>query len=346
MGEIFHSKPWITAEDTTAVREVLESGLLAQGVGTACFEEKMSRWLDASGAVAVGSGGAAMELALRALECAGGEVILPTYVCRTLLDAVVSVGARPVLCDVGPDWVVQASDIAPHITADSRAIIVPHMYGVYADISAIRQLGLPIIEDAAQALGSSAQHAEQGDLITLSFHPTKCLSTGEGGMVLSRNPDLIHRCRRARDAGEQTFGRQFAPMSGIAAALGLSQLDRYPEFLSRRQLIAQRYRSVLGKFTNLDLGWLDRVETMFFRFPLKHPGGLDRCQAEFLSRGIHVRRGVDKLLHRMRGSSDVQFPMAVAHFSTTVSLPIYPALDNDQQENCLQAASAILGHHG
>jgi UDP-4-amino-4-deoxy-L-arabinose-oxoglutarate aminotransferase len=347
MREIFHSKPWITAEDEAAVHAALVSGWLAQGTGVCRFEEKMSEWLNTSGAVAVGSGGAAIELALRALACGpGAEVVLPTYVCRTVLDAVITVGAQPVPCDVGSDWVVQAKDVAPHLTSHTRAIIVPHMYGIYADLPAIRKLGYPIIEDAAQALGSTAQHANQGDLVVLSFHPTKCITTGEGGMVLSRDPGLVAKCRLGRDANEHTFGRQFSPMSDIAATLGLSQLARYPEFLRRRQVIAQRYRETLSKIPGLDPEWLDRVNTMFFRFPLRRTGGLDQCQADFKRRGIHVRRGVDLLLHRLLEIPDAQFPSAMANFSTTVSLPIYPALGSTELENCLQAVTAVLGTNG
>lgn len=344
MGEIFHSQPWITAEDEAAVGAVLRSGLLTQGTGVPCFEEKISQWLNSSGAVAVGSGGAAIELALRTLECGpNSEVVLPTYVCRTVLDAVVTVGARPVLCDAGPNWLVQPQEITPHITSRTSAIIVPHLYGMYADVQAIRKLGYPVIEDAAQAFGSTAQHAIQGDLVVLSFHPTKCLTTGEGGMILSQDKGLLAKCRLRRDASERTFGRQFSCLSEIAAALGLSQFARYPEFLRRRTAIALNYQTALNGLPGLDLEWLEHVDTMFFRFPLKRAGGLDRCQADFLSRGIHVRRGVDQLLHRLLGIPDSLFPSAVAHFDTTVSLPIYPALNSTQLETCLQAATEIFG---
>ncbi len=347
MGELFHSKPWITADDEAAVQAVLRSGLLTQGAHLPRFEGEMSNWLGVAGGVGVGSGGAALELSLRALECGPrAEVILPTYVCRTVLDAVVAVGANPVLCDVGPNWVVRAADIAPHVTAKTRAVIVPHLYGIYADLAAIRQLGLPVIEDAAQALGTSRQHAAQGDLVILSFHPTKCLTTAEGGMVLSRDAGLLARCRRGRDVGSESFGRQFSPLSEISAALGLSQLARYAEFLQRRQAIARSYQKALSGLTGLDLGWCNEVDTMFFRFPIKRAGGLESCQAAFQKSGIHVRRGVDELLHRLLGLPDAQFPSAVAHFFKTISLPIYPALDSTQMETVAATAARILGTNG
>lgn len=346
MGEIFHSRPWITAEDEAAVRAALASGWLAQGDLTTRFEEEMSRWIGAAGAVAAGSGGAALQLALHTLECGpGSEVILPTYVCRTVLDAVVTGGARPVLCDVGPDWVVRSEEITPHLTPLTRAIIVPHMYGVYADVAAIRRLGVPVIEDAAQALGPATMPAVRGDVIVLSFHPTKCLTTGEGGMVLALDARLVEKCRRGRDVADGTLKRQFAPLSDIAAALGRSQLTRYTDFLGRRQAMAQRYHESLRPLAGIDLEWLNRVESMFFRFPLRRSGGVARCQAEFLRHGVHVRRGVDQLLHRLLGLPDEQFPSAVTHFQQTISLPIYPTLDSAQLGACIRAAVSVLSQN-
>lgn len=83
---------------------------------------------------------------------------------------------------------------------------------------------------------------------------------------------------------------------------------------------------------------------MFFRFPLHRAGGLDRCQNDFLQRGIHARRGVDQLLHRLVGLGDAAFPRAVAHFNSTVSLPIYPALTDPDFNRCAEAARAIFAH--
>jgi UDP-4-amino-4-deoxy-L-arabinose-oxoglutarate aminotransferase len=318
--------------------------MLAQGAMTPRFEEKMSDWLGANGAVAVGSGGAALELALRALDCGPkSEVILPTYVCRTILDAVVSVGAQPIFCDIGPNWVIEVKNLRPLITSQTRAVIAPHMYGIFADISSIRSLGVPIIEDAAQALGATKQHGIQGELIVLSFHPTKCMTTGEGGMVLSRDTSLVEKCRQGRDATERTFGRQFSPLSEIASALGLSQLTRYSEFLRLRQEMATIYQRELGRLSCVDIQWLIRTQSMYFRFPFQCDGGIEAYQEAFQRKGIHIRRGVDRLLHRSLGFPDADFPTATEKFETTLSLPIYPSLSDQELRTCVLVASEILG---
>jgi UDP-4-amino-4-deoxy-L-arabinose-oxoglutarate aminotransferase len=334
-----HSQPWITDADQAAVATALAGGMIAQGETAARFETEMSRWLGAAGGVATASGGAALVLALRTLGVgAGDEVVLPTYVCRTVLDAIVSVGANPVLCDAGPDWVVRAGEISPRLTPRTRAVIVPHLYGLFADVAAIRALGVPVIEDAAQALGDASAHRVQGDLVALSFHPTKCLTTGEGGMLLSRDSAAVGRARELRDA-------HGARLSDLSAALGLSQLARYPEFLRRRAALAAGWHAALRDLPGLDLGWHGRLRSMFFRFPLHRAGGLDACQAVFAQRGVHVRRGVDLLLHRALGLDDAQFPQATAHFHTTVSLPLYPALTDARHQACVEAALAVFAPH-
>lgn len=337
MTAVAHSRPWLDAADAAALQHTLAGGMIAQGETAAQFEHAMARWLAAPGAVATASGTAALGLALRALDAAGGEVVLPTYVCRSVLDAVVHAGAQPVLCDAGPDWLVRAEDVAPHLTPRTRAVVVPHLYGLFADVAAIRALGVPVVEDAAQALGDASAHAAGADFIALSFHPTKCLTTGEGGMLLARDPALLARARALRD----TSG---ARLSDLAAALGLAQLARYPEALRRRAALAQAWRDALHGLPGLDLGWHGRLRSMAFRFPLHRAGGLDACQAAFAARGVHVRRGVDALLHRALGLPDTAFPRATAHFATTVSLPIYPALADAEFRACAAAARAVFSH--
>jgi len=346
LADVLHSRPWITVEDEASVTATLATGFLAQGAIAARFEDEMASWLKTSGGVATGSGGAALVLALRALGCGpGSEVILTTYVCRTVLDAVVATGAKPMLCDAGPDWVVRAEEIAPHVTPRTRAIIVAHLYGIFADLPAIRAFGVPIVEDACQALGTTAQHTEQGDCLVLSFHPTKCLTTGEGGMVLGRDPSLVARVRKLRDGIPGKPGREFSPLPDLSAALGLSQLRRYPEFLRRRHDLAAKWRSALATIPGLGLDRLNGVSSMHFRFPLQRAGGLDACAAHFATRGIHVRRGVDALLHRLLGLSDHDFPIAVGLIAATVSLPIYPALDSESfNRSCAAAVEIFSGH--
>lgn len=148
MNMIPHSRPWITPSDLRAVRRTLDTAMIGQGNLTATWEKTLSAWVHGIGGVAVASGSAALELALRALHCRKGtEVIMPAYVCRDVYQAIVASGARPVLCDVGPDWLVEPENVAPLVSARTGALLLPHLYGLFLDLDRFRGFGVPIIED-------------------------------------------------------------------------------------------------------------------------------------------------------------------------------------------------------
>lgn len=336
-----HSRPWLTADDLEAVERVLRSGQIGQGAVASAFEAAMGqRYSWPRPGVVVGSGSAALHLALLALGVgAGDEVVLPTYMCRSALDVVTAAGAHPVLCDVGEGYVVTPASVAPLVGRRTRALIVPHMYGRFVDVDAFRPLGVPIVEDCAQAMGGRDGGRLVGDVGVFSFQPVKCLTTGEGGMAVACDPALHARLRAI--AGGATGGRAvFAPMPDTAAALGLSQLRRYDQALARRRLIAERYRAALGEAAAWLLRRTEWARTMHFRFVMSAEGGLDRAAPVFAARGIIVRRGVDALLHRAIGASDRTFPVATELFETTVSVPIYPALADADVDTCAAALGA------
>jgi dTDP-4-amino-4,6-dideoxygalactose transaminase len=149
-----HSKPWITPADVEAVERALGSGMIGNGSRVAELESSLSRWVGCEDGVAVGSGSAAVLLALLGVGIEpGDDVVMPTYVCSSVLEAVITAGARPLLCDVGSEWVVTPADVERVITRETKAIIVPHMYGIFAGVSEFRAFGRPVIEDCAQAVG-------------------------------------------------------------------------------------------------------------------------------------------------------------------------------------------------
>jgi UDP-4-amino-4-deoxy-L-arabinose-oxoglutarate aminotransferase len=342
---ILHSKPWITEEDKLAVNAVLTSGLLGSGDVTKEFEEKFADWVGASNpGVAVSSGAASVFLALKTLGVkTGDEVILPTYVCWTVLEAVISCGAQPVLCDVGQNWIVEPENVKGLITKKTKGIIVPHMYGIFADVKRFKVFGIPVIEDCAQAVGDKLIDKIEGDIAIFSFQPTKCLTTGEGGMVVTQDPILASKAKELRD-GPENSGKErvFAPMSNMNAALGLSQLKRYSVFLERRRKLAGKYLTNLSAIDQNLINFDAKASSMFFRMPLKLKGGLEKYQPLFAEQKIHIRKGVDKLLHRLMGQADEKFPVATDLFNSTISLPIYPALTDEELERCLQSQDLFI----
>lgn len=337
-----HSRPWITADDRAAVEAALQDGMIAQGRRVAAFEEAVAEALGAGGAVATSSGTAALVLGLKALGVGtGAEVVLPTYVCRSVLEAVTTVGAAPVLCDVGAGWVMTPDDVAAVLSRRTAAIVVVHTFGRVADVPGFVALGVPIIEDACQAFGARLAGRPVGalaDLGVCSFHATKCLTTGEGGMLVGRTPALLARARALRD---EHPARVPAPMSDLQAALGLSQLARYGAFLDRRLAIARRYLEALATLpVGLPVRGAD--EALFFRFPVRVAGDVDALIPRFEATGVQVRRGVDALLHRPLGMDAGRFAGAERLFATTLSLPLYPALSDDEAAAVVAACRTIL----
>ena len=335
-----HSRPWITSSDTDVVSAVLRSEMIGQGKRTLEFETAFAQHLGVGHpGIAVASGSAALHLALSAIGVSGGEVVAPTYVCRSVADAIMAAGGKVVLADVGPNWVMTPANVAPLVTDRTRAIVVPHMYGIFADVLAFHRFGIPVIEDCAQAIGMQGRSIN-GDIGVFSFHPTKCITTGEGGLAIARDARMNQRLRALRDgeAGERVV---FAPLTDIAAALGLNQLYSYGSALARRRSIAETYRKALGPSAIALLAHTPWHRTMHFRFPIVSDLPYADAVRAFGERGVTVRKGLGELAHRLLGQSDDQFPSAVALFERTLSVPIYPAMSAADTERCATALRSL-----
>ncbi|MGC9310396.1 MAG: DegT/DnrJ/EryC1/StrS family aminotransferase, partial [Candidatus Aenigmatarchaeota archaeon] len=194
--EVPHSRPTINEEDILCVASNLRSGKIATGGEVGVFEKEMSDYIGALGGVAVNSGTSALFLALKALEVKNGdEVILPSYVCASVLSAVNSTGAKPVLADIENEgYNICPKSAAEKITARTKSIIVPHMFGAPAGLEELLELKVPVIEDCAQSAGASYNGKKLGSfgaMSIFSFYATKVLTTGHGGMVLTCSKDFL-----------------------------------------------------------------------------------------------------------------------------------------------------------
>jgi UDP-4-amino-4-deoxy-L-arabinose-oxoglutarate aminotransferase len=317
----------------------LRSGLIANGVAVREFEARIAQYLGSRLGFARATGTAALELALRAIGVNSGDgVILPTYVCRSALDAVVAVGAAPQLCDVDEYGLLTLDTAARACTPRTRAIIAVHLFGQACDIAALKSLNLPIIEDACQAFGlriNGRMAGTIGEVGVLSFHATKCLTTGEGGMVLTGCAEMERRLGALRDAPAGPNYLRGAVLSDLQAALGLSQLERYPQMEERRSAMYARYRRAV-ETTRFERRMApDTVSP--FRFIVRNPLSFRDAEQHFLSRGIVVRRGVDTLLHHLQNLGDRGFPVARKLFEENLSLPFHPSLQEEEINRVLCA---------
>ncbi|MDQ5985411.1 MAG: GDP-perosamine synthase [Syntrophus sp. SKADARSKE-3] len=343
---IHHSRPTIDSADIDAVSAVMESGSLAQGEQVAHFEAEIANYVGIRSAVAVSSGTTALHLALAALQIhPGDEVIIPSFICTALLNAVRLVGATPILADCEEThFNLSITDVKKRLSSRTKALVVPHLFGQAADLKELIGIGLPVIEDCAQSLGSRYEERMTGSFGTLavfSFYATKLLATGEGGMVASSDIGLMESIRDLRDYDEKDDDRlRFnCKMTDMQAALGRSQLRRYSLFLKKRQAIAHRYDEAF-KMMGLDVPvtMKDR-DHIYYRYVIRHK------YAESLIRtmnnlGISCRRPIYKPLHyylRLNG-----FPASESLWQQTLSLPIYPSLPEEEVEQIISSLVMLI----
>lgn len=342
MGKpIPHSQPWIAQEELLAAADVLRSGQLAQGPCVEQFERGCAAFVGRRGGVAVTSGTVALELALRALHIGpGDEVILPSYVCAAPWLAVQHVGAQARLVDINPEtYNIDPRQVGEVVTGKTRAIIVPHLFGLPADLTALQAIGVPLIEDCAQTLGALERGRQVGAVGTLtvcSFYSTKLLCSGEGGMVLSDDEALLERVRALRHYDEEPSLNPAASnykMTDLQAAIGLCQLHRLPALLSRRHEIAETYRSALASAPVL----LPRVPAgrthVYYRFVVQvaERAPADETVPAFITRlersGIHGRRPVFRPIHRYLKMDG--YPNSDLAYRRALSIPLYPSLTDE-----------------
>lgn len=328
--------------DAQRVAGVVRSGRLAQGPEVAAFEQELSACLGVEAVAAVGSGSAALELALRALGIGPAhEVIIPTFVCDALHHAVTRCGATPVLADADPTTLSLAADDAKRrLTRRTGGLIVPHAFGLAVDLEPFRALGVPLVEDCAQTLAARVDGRPVGglgDVAVCSFYATKMLATGEGGAVAGPAP-RVRLVREARDYDEQEdLAERFNyKLTDMQAALGRNQLARLDVFVARRRAVAARYRARLtGLPCRLPPDAGERH--VYHRFVVMIDRPVAAVIERLAARGVAARRPVFRPLHRALGQQG--YPEAERLWAHGLSLPCYPSLTDDE----IDSVAAALG---
>ncbi|MFI7426703.1 DegT/DnrJ/EryC1/StrS family aminotransferase [Micromonospora sp. NPDC049836] len=248
------SRPSLGPREQAYVQDALASGWVSgTGPYVERFEAALAERLWRSHVVAVSSGTTALELTLAALGIGpGDEVIVPALTFAAPAAAVLTVGATPVLCDVSPaDWTLDPAAAGELITAHTRAVIAVDVLGHPCDYAALARLGLPVIEDAAQAHGAAVGDAPAGSFglaSVFSFHVNKAVTSGEGGCVATDDAELAARVRLLAHHGmtpqrpyvHEVAGRN-GRMTNLTAALGLAQVERWEELVAARRRVGERY---------------------------------------------------------------------------------------------------------
>ena len=320
------SRPDLGQAELDAVACVLASGWVAMGPETARFEAEFAAFTGAGYACAVSSGTAALHIALMSLGIGpGDEVITASHSFIATASAIRLCGALPVFVDIDPvtfnlDPLLIEQAIGPR----TRAILCVHQMGMPCDLRAIlplaRTRGIPVVEDAACAAGSEILWQNEwqrigrphGTMACFSFHPRKPITTGEGGMLTTNDPRLDAHFRALRSHGMSmpAHNRHSSPrvlwesydalgfnyrLSDVQSAIGRVQLQRLPEFVARRRVLAELYRRLLAEVpavtAPVEPAW---ARTNWQSYCLRLEAGLDQrtVMQELLDRGIATRRGV------------------------------------------------------
>lgn len=343
-----HSRPTLGPEEVQAVSEVVSSGYVAEGDVVRRFEKAFADYHGIQHAVATNSGTSALHLVLLALDVGpGDEVILPSYVCCALLNAVHYTGATPVLADIVPrTFNIDPADVKTKISNRTRAIIVPHLFGLAAELDKFLELNVPLIEDCAQALGAEYHSRPVGSFgvaAIYSFYATKVISTGEGGMVATGSSDIARRIKdlKTYDRKENYSVRYNYKMTDFQAAMGLCQLARLDSFIRRRRTIAGQYAR---SFKDLNLRLPpDDPGHIYFRYVI----GLDTDPSPWIDHlsvdGIACERPIFLPLHRQLKQGGC--PVSEKTWNSSLSIPVYPSLSDHSVKRIIDAIRDIASQN-
>lgn len=367
-----YGRQQIADEDIEAVCATLRSNWLTTGPTVERFEQELARKVGVEHGVAVCNGTAALHAAMYALGIGpGDEVIVPPMTFAATANAVLYQGGTPVFADVEADTLlIDPAAIEARITPRTKAVVAVDYAGQSCDYDALRTIaerhGLRLVADACHSLGGSYHGApcgSQADLSVFSFHPVKPITTGEGGMVVTGNEELARRMRIFRNHGITTDHRQRSlagawryemvelgynyRLSDIHCALGLSQLNRLDGFIQRRQNIAARYDAAFAGYPAIRPLAVRPWNSHGYHLYVVRAPHRDTLYAGLRDRGINANVHYTPVhLHpyyrQHLGTGEGLCPVAEAAWDEILSLPIFPALSNDEQERVIAALEEVV----
>jgi len=374
--------PSVEEADIQGVVETLRSGWLTTGPRTREFEESFASYVGSPRAVAVNSCTAGLHVALAALDLKSqDEVITTPYTFVATVEAILLAGARPILVDVEHDSLnMDPARVEAAITAHTRAIVPVHFAGHPCEMDPIlesaRRRGIRVIEDAAHALPAvyrGKRIGSIGDCTAFSFYATKNLTTGEGGMLTTSDPELETRMRRlslhgmSRDAWNRyaeggswyyevlDLGFKYN-MTDLQASLGLTQLPRLDGYARRREELVERYRRGLEGMSELELPSIPRdgkhawhlfvIRLRPERLRIDREGFIRKLTEMQIGASVHfIPVPLHPYYRRRLGLTPDDFPIALENYRRAISLPLYPRMELEDVDYVSEVVRWIVETH-
>jgi perosamine synthetase len=346
------ARPHLFGEEADRMREALLSTWISGGPFVDQFEEAIRRFAGTRFAFATSNGTAALHLAYLALGIgAGSEVIVPGFAYMGAANVALLCGARPVFAEVDPaTWCLTAEAVARVLTSHTKAVVAIHTYGNICDLDSLNALlsarQVPLIEDAAEALGSEYGTKPAGASSTLgtySFHATKTITTGEGGMVVTDDEKLSERIQLYRSHGmarnvryywHEVAGHNFR-LTNFQAAMGCAQFEHFIEVKEGRAALHRQYRQRLQSERGITLQkFAGNVRPVLWALALRldpdvFPQGRDEVARQMRGRGIECRPGFYAASQQPLYHSPA-LPICEDLAEQVLSLPCFIGLEEDQ----------------
>jgi perosamine synthetase len=357
------ARPDLGREEADAVADVLASGMIAQGRKVRELEVRWAERVGVRHAVAMSNGTVALMSILAGLGLGpGDEAITVSHTFAATANAILSTGATPVFVDIEPDtWLIDAKRIEAAITSRTRAIVPVHLFGLIADMDMIRAIadrhGLAVVEDAAQAHGATYRGRSAGSFGhgAFSLYATKNMTTAEGGLITSDDDDLADWLRLYRNQGMRTrydfeiLGYNFR-LTDIAAAIGLVQLDKLERNTARRQAIATAYDAAFADLPIRPPSTPVGRTHVFHQYVIDVGPARDTILAAVREAGVGAEVYYPVPVHRqpyIQGRAlHADLPFTDLAAATTLALPIFPGLTDDERGQVIAALRDAVERHG
>jgi perosamine synthetase len=360
------AKPLLGPREEELVLEVLRSGMLSLGPKLPEFERLFAAAVGARHASAVSSGTAGLHLALRAVGVdEGDEVVTSPFSFVASANSVLFERARPVFADIDPLTLnLDPGAARAAVTERTTAILPVDIFGYPVDIAAFESFGLPIVEDACEALGAvygdGTPVGSRDHQAVFAFYPNKQMTTGEGGVVVTGDPAVKERLDSERNQGRapnmdwldhDRLGFNYR-LSDVACAIGIGQLERLEELLGGRARAAALYREALAGIEGLTLPCEDRGAERrgWFVFVVQLPDGVDRDDTirALYERGVQTKPYLPAIhlmsFYRERfGHREGEFPVCEAVAARSIALPFFPQITEGEIGQVATQLRAVLG---